>query len=49
MKGLGMKKRRILWVLGILLLAGVGGAAALFLSNRRDVTTTSQAADEAYK
>lgn len=44
-----MKKRRILWVLGILLLAGVGGAAALFLSNRRDVTTTSQAAYEAYQ
>ncbi len=44
-----MKKSRILWVLGILLLAGVGGAAALFLSNRRDVTTTSQAAYEAYR
>src|SRR5450432_766614 len=49
MKGLGMNKRRILWVLGILLLAGVGGAAALFLSNRRDVTTTSEAAYEAYQ
>ena len=44
-----MKKRRILWVLGILLLAGVGGAAALFLSSRRDVTTTSEAAYDAYK
>ncbi len=44
-----MKKRRILWVLGILLLAGVGGAAALFLSSRRDVTTTSEAAYESYK
>jgi len=44
-----MKKRRILWVLGILLLAGVGGAAALFLANRRDVTTTSAAAYEAYR
>src|SRR5450432_4146313 len=49
MKGLGMNKRRILWVLGILLLAGVGGAAALFLSNRRDVTTTSEAAYDAYR
>jgi len=44
-----MKKRRILWVLGILLLAAVGGAAALFLSSRRDVTTTSEAAYEAYQ
>ena len=49
MKGLGMKKRPVLWVLGILLLAGVGGAAALLVSNRRDVTTTSQAAYEAYQ
>ena len=44
-----MKKRPILWVLGILLLAGVGGAGALFLSNRRDVTTTSAAAYDAYR
>ncbi len=44
-----MKKHRILWVLGILLLAGAGGAAALFLSSRRDVTTTSEAAYDAYK
>jgi tetratricopeptide (TPR) repeat protein len=44
-----MKKHRILWVLGILLLAGAGGAAALFLSSRRDVTTTSEAAYQAYR
>ncbi len=44
-----MKKRPILWVLGILLLAGAGGAGALFLSNRRDVTTTSAAAYDAYR
>jgi tetratricopeptide (TPR) repeat protein len=44
-----MKKRRTFWVLGILLLAGAGGAAALFLSSRRDVTTTSEAAYEAYR
>ena len=44
-----MKKRRIFWVLGILLLAVAGGATALFLSSRRDVTTTSEAAYEAYR
>jgi tetratricopeptide (TPR) repeat protein len=44
-----MKKRRILWVLGILLLAGAGVAAALLLTNRRDLTTSSQAAYEAYQ
>ena len=44
-----MKKNRIFWALGILLLAGAGGAAALFLSSRRDVTTTSEAAYEAYR
>src|SRR5659263_450314 len=49
MKELGMRKHRILWILGIVLLAGAGGAAALFLSNRRDVTTTSGAAYEAYR
>ena len=44
-----MKKRRILLVLGILLLAGVGVAAALLLTNRRDVTTSSQVAYEAFQ
>jgi tetratricopeptide (TPR) repeat protein len=44
-----MKKRRLLWVLGILLVAGAGAAAALFLTNRRDVTTSSQAAYEAFQ
>src|SRR5215467_6027094 len=44
-----MKKRRILWALGILLLAGAGVAAALLLTNRRDVTTSSQAAYEAFQ
>ncbi len=44
-----MTKRRLFWVLGTLLLAGAGVAAALFLTNRRDVTTSSQAAYEAYE
>ena len=44
-----MKKQRILWVLGALLVAGVGVSAALILANRRDVTTTSRAANEAYQ
>jgi tetratricopeptide (TPR) repeat protein len=44
-----MKKRRILWVLGAILLAGAGGATALLLANRRNVTTTSRAAFEAYQ
>ena len=44
-----MKKRRVLWALGILLLAGAGVAAALLLTNRRDVTTSSQAAYEAFQ
>jgi tetratricopeptide (TPR) repeat protein len=44
-----MKKRGILWALGILLLAGAGAAGALFMANRRDLTTNSGAAYEAYK
>lgn len=44
-----MKKRRILWVLGFLLLAGAGVSTALFLANRRDLTTSSQAAYDAFK
>ena len=44
-----MKKQRILWVLGALLLAGVGVSAALIRANRRDVTTSSKAAYEAYQ
>jgi tetratricopeptide (TPR) repeat protein len=45
-----MKKRRWLLVAsaGVLLLAA-GVSAALFMSHRRDVTTTSEAAWEAYK
>lgn len=45
-----MKRRRWLLVAsaGVLLLAA-GVSAALFMSNRRDVTTTSQAAFEAYQ
>jgi tetratricopeptide (TPR) repeat protein len=49
MKGLGMKKKGLLWVVGILLLAGGGVAAALLLANRRDVTTSSRAAYDAYE
>ncbi len=44
-----MKKRRVLWAVGGALLLVAGGAAALFLANRRDVTTSSRAAYEAYR
>jgi tetratricopeptide (TPR) repeat protein len=45
-----MKKRHWLFVVvGCLLLLGAGVSAALFMSHRRDVTTTSQAAYEAYR
>jgi tetratricopeptide (TPR) repeat protein len=39
------------WILGLslLLLLGAGGATALLMSNRRPVTTSSQAAYEAYQ
>jgi tetratricopeptide (TPR) repeat protein len=44
-----MRKRRVFWVLGILLVAGAGVAAALLLTNRRNVTTSSEAAYEAFQ
>ena len=44
-----MKSRWVLLVLGAVLLLGAGVAAALFLSQRRDVTTTSADAYEAYQ
>jgi tetratricopeptide (TPR) repeat protein len=44
-----MKLRRTFWVLGTVLLLAAAGAAALFLANRRDVTTSSPAAYEAYR
>ncbi len=45
-----MKKRHWLFaVVGCLLLLGAGVSAALFMSHRRDVTTTSKAAYEAYR
>jgi tetratricopeptide (TPR) repeat protein len=45
-----MKRRRwLLIVLAAVILAGAGVAAALFMSTRRDVTTTSVAAYDAYK
>jgi tetratricopeptide (TPR) repeat protein len=45
-----MKKRHWLFVvIGCLLLLGAGVSAALFMSHRRDVTTTSKAAYEAYR
>ncbi len=44
-----MKSRWVLLVLGAVLLLGAGVAAALFLSQRRDVTTTSSEAFEAYQ
>ena len=44
-----MKSRWLLGVLAAVLLLGTGVAAALFLSQRRDVTTTSAEAYEAYQ
>jgi tetratricopeptide (TPR) repeat protein len=45
-----MKKRHwLLAVSGCLLLLGAGVSAAFFMSHRRDVTTSSQAAYEVYK
>src|SRR5262245_19094317 len=45
-----MKRHRLLLVIvGALILAGAGVAAALFLSTRRDVTASSKAAYDAYK
>jgi len=41
-----MTKRRAISLFGLLLLAAAGVAAALYLSNRRDITTSS---DEAYR
>jgi len=41
-----MTKRRLVSLFGILLVAAAGVAAALYLSNRREVTTSS---DEAYR
>jgi tetratricopeptide (TPR) repeat protein len=45
-----MKKRRWLLVaIAVVLLLGAGVSAALFMSHRRDVTTTSEEAYQAYK
>jgi tetratricopeptide (TPR) repeat protein len=45
-----MRKRRAISLLGLLLpLAAAGVAAALYLSNRREVTTSSDAAHRAYR
>ncbi len=44
-----MKKRWVLGVVGAVLVLGAGVATALFLANRRDVTTASTAAYEAYE
>jgi tetratricopeptide (TPR) repeat protein len=44
-----MKSRWILWVSGVVLLLGAGAAAALFMANRRDVTTSSEAAYQSYQ
>jgi superkiller protein 3 len=46
--GEAMKIRRSLSMVGLLGLLGVAGAAALLLVNRREVTTTSAAAYQAY-
>ncbi|HEY2797193.1 MAG TPA: tetratricopeptide repeat protein [Thermoanaerobaculia bacterium] len=44
-----MRKHRVLWILGLLLLAGAGVSAALYLTNKRDLTTSSKAAYDAYR
>ncbi len=44
-----MKSRWLLWVVGAVLLLGAGVAVALLLTQRRDVTTSSAEAHEAYK
>ncbi len=44
-----MRKQRVIWVLGALLLAGAGVSAALYLTNKRDLTTSSKAAYDAFR
>jgi len=44
-----MRKHRVLWILGVLLIAGAGVSAALYLANKRDLTTTSKAAYDSYR
>jgi len=44
-----MKKRFVVGSIGALLLLAVGAAAALYFGNRRDVTTSSEAAFRAYR
>jgi tetratricopeptide (TPR) repeat protein len=47
--GRAMRPRRAIFVVGVLFLLAAGGLAALYLSGRRDVTTSSARAYEAYK
>jgi tetratricopeptide (TPR) repeat protein len=44
-----MRKHRVLWILGVLLLAGAGVSAALYLANKRDLSTSSRAAYDLYR
>ncbi len=44
-----MRSRWMLWVAGLALLLAAGVAAALLLTNRREVTTHSSAAYQAYR
>ena len=44
-----MRKHRVLWILGVLLIAGAGVSAALYLANKRDLTTNSKAAYDLYR
>jgi hypothetical protein len=44
-----MRKQRVFWILGALLLAGAGVSEALYLNNKRDLTTSSKAAYDAYR
>jgi tetratricopeptide (TPR) repeat protein len=44
-----MRKHRVFWILGVLLIAGAGVSAALYLANKRDLTTSSKAAYDLYR
>jgi tetratricopeptide (TPR) repeat protein len=49
MKRMSVKSRRVIAVIAVLFLLVAGGLAALYLTNRREVTTSSAAAYEAYR
>ncbi len=49
MKRMSVKSRRAIALIAVVFLLVAGGLAALYLSNRREVTTSSAAAYEAYR